>query len=348
MSALAYYNEIEKFPCGVIETNIQRGHLPRGKVHCEDIKNVRPSDLESFRQIHLFAGIGTSAYACRLAGLPDSFSICTFGFPCQDISTAGKGAGLSGKRSGLFFEAVRLIDAARPRWLLAENVRAIRTRGANRVIEELEGIGYSILDPLVLGADDIGATHQRKRVWFVGLENSYVFGRGADLQPFTSSFEGECSPDVEPTDSDDVAHTNGLGSRGWTSESRGCESAAQNDQAEISGGKSRAAGVGVADASGAGLEGFRGRTISTQSEFAMPSGESFQWPARPNESQHKWEQPRTIKSPVGSATDGASKRLVRQHSSWRRNALKGLGNAWVAQVPVSILRWMALQEASLA
>lgn len=165
----AYYNEIEKFACDVIRANIQRGRLPDGYIDQRDIREVNPADLVGmgYKQLHLFAGIGVAAYACRLAGIPDDFSIGTFGFPCQDISAAGKGEGLEGKRSGLFYEAVRIFAVARPTWLLAENVAALRTRGADRVIEELEAIGYTVLDPVVVGADDIGATHRRKRVWIV-------------------------------------------------------------------------------------------------------------------------------------------------------------------------------------
>ena len=168
---MVYYNDNEAFACSVIQANINRGRLPAGRVHCEDIQKVVPSDLEPFRQFHLFAGIGVGAYACRLAGMPDDFSIGTFGFPCQDISSAGRGAGIDGERSGLFFEAMRLWRDVRPAWLLAENVSALRTRGIERVISEMEGAGYCVLPPVVVGAFHAEAPHERKRVWIVARES---------------------------------------------------------------------------------------------------------------------------------------------------------------------------------
>lgn len=101
------------------------------------------------------------------------------GFPCQDISSAGKGEGIEGSRSGLWKEMHRVIDLVRPRWVVAENVPALRTRGADRVLGDLEGIGYTCW-PFVVGADDIGAPHRRKRVFIIGqLADSDGLGRWA-------------------------------------------------------------------------------------------------------------------------------------------------------------------------
>jgi DNA (cytosine-5)-methyltransferase 1 len=88
------------------------------------------------------------------------------GFPCQDISTAGKGAGIEGSRSGLWSEYFRLIREIRPRWVIAENVPALRSRGADRVLSDLESAGYTVR-PLVVGAVHAGAPHRRQRAWIV-------------------------------------------------------------------------------------------------------------------------------------------------------------------------------------
>jgi DNA (cytosine-5)-methyltransferase 1 len=88
------------------------------------------------------------------------------GFPCQDISTAGKGAGLAGKRSGLWKEFYRIIQEFGPDWVLIENVSALRTRGADRVLDDLERANYSCW-PIVVGAWAAGAVHPRDRVWIV-------------------------------------------------------------------------------------------------------------------------------------------------------------------------------------
>ena len=64
------------------------------------------------------------------------------GFPCQDISFAGKGAGLKGGRSGLFYELIRIVRGIRPQYLLLENVAALLIRGLDDVLGSLAAIGY--------------------------------------------------------------------------------------------------------------------------------------------------------------------------------------------------------------
>ncbi|MFI4881405.1 MAG: DNA cytosine methyltransferase, partial [Phycisphaerales bacterium JB064] len=88
------------------------------------------------------------------------------GFPCQDISTAGKGAGIDGERSGLWREMHRVIRETEPRWVIAENVPALRARGADRVLDDLEASGYACW-PVVVGARHVGAPHRRDRVFIV-------------------------------------------------------------------------------------------------------------------------------------------------------------------------------------
>lgn len=88
------------------------------------------------------------------------------GFPCQDISTAGRGAGLDGKRSRLFFEIIRLASEIQPRFVFLENVPAIRTRGADVVVGELAHIGYDSRW-ITLSAAEIGANHRRERWWLL-------------------------------------------------------------------------------------------------------------------------------------------------------------------------------------
>ena len=88
------------------------------------------------------------------------------GFPCQDISYAGKGAGLDGERSGLFFEAIRVVELLRPRWLLLENVAALLNRGLDKVLGTLATIGYDA-EWHCLQAADFGAPHLRDRVFVI-------------------------------------------------------------------------------------------------------------------------------------------------------------------------------------
>ena len=92
------------------------------------------------------------------------------GFPCQDISYAGQGAGLDGERSGLFFEAVRVVRELRPRIVVLENVAALLTRGLDRVLGTLAEIGYDA-EWHCIPAAAVGAPHIRDRVFVVAYTN---------------------------------------------------------------------------------------------------------------------------------------------------------------------------------
>lgn len=95
-----------------------------------------------------------------------SIQVICGGFPCQDISLAGKGAGLEGEKSGLWVEYRRVIADIRPRFVIIENSPALRTRGADRILSELEALGYAC-EPVVVGAMHAGAWHRRSRAWLV-------------------------------------------------------------------------------------------------------------------------------------------------------------------------------------
>jgi DNA (cytosine-5)-methyltransferase 1 len=87
------------------------------------------------------------------------------GFPCQDLSVAGLGAGLAGERSRLFFEIVRLVKEIKPTFVFLENVPAIRTRGLSEVVNAFTEMGYDCRWTC-LSARDVGAPHKRER-WFL-------------------------------------------------------------------------------------------------------------------------------------------------------------------------------------
>jgi DNA (cytosine-5)-methyltransferase 1 len=154
-------------------------------------------------------------------GLPD---IVVGSPPCQDISSANtKGKGVDGERSGLYFEAVRLIDECRPRWFALENSANLRTRGADRVIDALEGIGYTCW-PFVVSAGNIGANHERKRSWLIGFNVSHA----NDESQFRSRQHAEMGivPAVE-CDAGNTAQGNDA-----NSESIGCESWSGDNQSD--------------------------------------------------------------------------------------------------------------------
>ena len=89
------------------------------------------------------------------------------GFPCQDISAAGKGAGIDGEQSGMWREMARIIHEVRPQYVSVENSPALTSRGLGRVLGDLAEMGFNAKWG-VLGATDIGANHKRERIWIVG------------------------------------------------------------------------------------------------------------------------------------------------------------------------------------
>lgn len=88
------------------------------------------------------------------------------GFPCQDISPAGKGAGISGARSSLWGEMARIVREVRPRYVFVENSAMLTSRGLGRVLGDLAELGFDARWG-VLRARDVGAEHGRERIWIV-------------------------------------------------------------------------------------------------------------------------------------------------------------------------------------
>ncbi len=106
----------------------------------------------------------------RLAGDGIAVDVITGGFPCQDISLAGYGAGLEGERSGLWREFRRLIGELRPQYVIVENVPAITFRGLKQVIGDLAHLRYAA-EWHCISAASVGARHYRNRMWIVADAN---------------------------------------------------------------------------------------------------------------------------------------------------------------------------------
>ena len=126
-------------------------HFPNAK-QFSDITDVKGSDLIA-------------------AGFKPNRGIITGGFPCQDLSVAGKRRGLAGERSGLFWEIARLIEETKTEWFILENVPGLLTSNKGRdfgvVIGTMADIGYS-LAWRVLDAQYFGVPQRRRRVFIVG------------------------------------------------------------------------------------------------------------------------------------------------------------------------------------
>jgi DNA (cytosine-5)-methyltransferase 1 len=98
-------------------------------------------------------------------------NVVSGGFPCQDISAAGKGAGIDGERSGMWREMARIIHEVRPQYAFVENSPMLTSRGLGTVLGDLSSMGFDARWG-VLGAADVGANHQRDRIWIVARDVS--------------------------------------------------------------------------------------------------------------------------------------------------------------------------------
>ncbi len=134
------YCEIDSYARAVLLARMHEGRLERAPIH---------DDVRQLRSEHILLPI----------------DIIFGGFPCQDISLAGKRAGLDGERSGLYREVVRLVSELGPRFVFLENVAAIRGH-AWRVVEDLARLGFDCRWTN-LSAAEVGAPHRRDRWWLL-------------------------------------------------------------------------------------------------------------------------------------------------------------------------------------
>ena len=122
-----------------------RGVLARHWPEAKRYEDVRDVGVETLAPVDLICG----------------------GFPCVDVSSAGKRTGLAGPQSGLWHEFARIVGECRPRWVVIENVRSGASKWVDTVRRDLERLGYASL-PVPLSASDVGAPHERARVFVVG------------------------------------------------------------------------------------------------------------------------------------------------------------------------------------
>lgn len=256
------------------------------------------------------------------------------GFPCQDISAAGKGAGIDGARSGMWFHMARIVREVRPRFVFVENSPMLTSRGLGRVLGDLAEMGYDA-EWCVLGAVDLGAHHQRERIWIVAHDSSCGRGEGRAWRS-----DPGCAREREFTLSD-VAHADRR--RCDREETRkmeqprgaaivcGGDAMADSDGTRL---EERNGGAGEAGACAATLiSGLAGRNCEIsdaacrrdigsvpQSDFrAMAKGDGtasygWRWPTEPN---------------VGRVAHGVARRVDR---------LKAIGNGQVPVVAAAAFR----------
>jgi len=140
--------EWEPYPCQVLRERAAEGWFPGLVVWEGDVRNFNPAEY-------------TNRVDCIHAG-----------FPCQDISVAGKQAGVGeGTRSGLYREVLRIAGTVRPRFIFLENVAAIKSNGLEQVVKDLALMGYDCRW-LCIRASDVGAPHHRDRWFALAYPNS--------------------------------------------------------------------------------------------------------------------------------------------------------------------------------
>ena len=184
-----WQSEIDPYASAVL-----RKHWPEVPNH-GDIRSIRAGTVE----------------------LPDL--ICG-GFPCQDISVAGAGAGIDGERSGLWKEFARVVGEIRPRYVVVENVGALTTRGLSVVLGDLAALGYDA-EWHVIPAAAVDAPHLRERVWIIAHDAADADRRGCERQRLEEHADQQREPRCEP---------DGLGQRGWRD---GTEDAADADRDRV-------------------------------------------------------------------------------------------------------------------
>ncbi len=159
------YVEYDRYAQGVLMSRMRSGEL---------------DDAPIFEDVRTFDG----------RSLKGRVDVVSGGFPCQDVSPAGKRAGLKeGTRSGLWSEFARIIREVEPRFVLVENVRGLLSidagGGFGTVLADLAELGFDA-EWFVLSAADVGAPHLRERVWVVAYsvrtERRPLASGGGDVQ----------------------------------------------------------------------------------------------------------------------------------------------------------------------
>jgi DNA (cytosine-5)-methyltransferase 1 len=271
----------------------------------------------------------------------DPVDIICGGFPCQDLSYAGRGAGLAGERSGLWREYARIVRELRPRVVVVENVAALLARGLGDVLGDLAALGYDAAWDCVPAAA-IGAPHRRDRLFVVAWRSvadaddagpqgygrpvgiQYSQGRrtarrhSASRRAADDGRHGAAQPGVGRIPDGLPARLDGAFGRGiarvrgshpwpagtWPTPCASLHNDGEPPESWLARREMLAAKHGN---NGAGIP------------LAVAAKPGTMWPARPQEAQHAWEPPRTAR--------GVPDRAKR---------LKALGNAVVPQVAEAV------------
>lgn len=226
------------------------------------------------------------------------------GFPCQDISFAGKGAGLAGERSGLWSEYLRIVGEIRPRFVVVENVAALRQRGLDVVLGNLAEAGYDAIW-FPLRASDVGAPHRRERLFILAYTSKFRDDAGNSPEDVRSVERSG----MQKSEGGGAAKGNVADSDGRRRETQPTQRTTTTREGESTTNTGRCR-VGFSSDERQQPEPFLGGTTD-----GLPRWLDL-WPSRPSEDQKNWETPRIVEGKIDNKT----------------HRLKALGNAVVPQV----------------
>lgn len=137
------------------------------------IKTIWSCEFEDYQTKVIKKNFGNEHYVnrnIRTYSRPTFVDIISGGFPCQDISIAGEGVGITGSRSGLWAEMSRIIWETRPRYVIIENSPMLAVRGFERVLCDLSKIGYNA-EWQCLSGTDFGIQQGRERLYCIAYSN---------------------------------------------------------------------------------------------------------------------------------------------------------------------------------
>lgn len=216
------------------------------------------------------------------------------GFPCQDVSGAGKGAGLAGARSGLWFEFLRIVSELCPPLVIVENVASGAKRWLCRVRADLHALGCRTR-AIALSAADVGAPHLRRRIFIIAVADA--------MRPGLAIGKGERE---EHEQGDGAPAKRGGGERG-----EHVANALSMRQLQPQGSEPDERGR-TGNGGGSGELGRLPKPSMGGEPHGLPRGlDAHRWPAPRGQEPYAWEPSRTIEGKQVS----------------RRARIKALGNA---------------------
>ncbi len=246
--------------------------------------------------------------------------LITGGFPCQDASTAGKRRGISGQRTGLWWEYHRLVTELRPKAIIGENVRGLASAGLDRVLLSLADIGYNA-EWQCIPASAVGAPHIRERIWIVAYPETTA---DSDLHGLGTP----CELPTGPGNVDHDDHADGKVDRSGTGADEQGTAALDADLDIFVGGAAAPPDAGVLRRT-YDPEPYKGkRDLGDDGELDCKTHCSGNWPTWEATAAAAEISPRTI---VPRVDDGFSNRMDR---------IKMLGNAVVPQCAALVMREM--------